>query len=144
MKRMGISADGSALTRTKWYEFGIRFLFGGAVTVGTGIVAKKYGPSVGGLFLAFPAIFPSAITLVEKHERQKKRNAGLVDMDRGRKAAALDAAGAAMGSIGLAGFGYTVYKILPIANGVVVLTLASIIWLAISVLLWKLRKHHWF
>jgi hypothetical protein len=145
MKKMGISVDCSALTTTKWYEFALRFLFGGAVTVGTGIVAKKYGPSVGGLFLAFPAIFPSAITLVEKHERQKKRNAGLVDMDRGRKAAALDAAGAAMGSVGLAGFGYTVYKCLPLVNGAVVLTVASIIWFAISAVMWKLRKtHHWF
>lgn len=145
MKTMGISVDGSALTTTKWYEFAIRFVFGGAITVGAGIVAKKYGPSAGGLFLAFPAIFPAAITLVEKHERQKKRNAGLVDMNRGRKAAALDAAGAAMGSVGLAGFGYAVYKCLPIVNGAVVLTLASIIWFAISGVIWKLRKtHHWF
>jgi hypothetical protein len=30
------------------------------------------GPRVGGLFLAFPAIFPASATLVEKHEKQKK------------------------------------------------------------------------
>jgi hypothetical protein len=31
-----------------------------------GWIASKYGPVVGGLFLAFPAIFPASATLVEK------------------------------------------------------------------------------
>jgi hypothetical protein len=142
---MGISVDGSALSRTKWYEFGIRFVFGGAITVGTGILAKKYGPVVGGLFLAFPAIFPASITLVERHERQKKRHAGLEGTNRGRKAAALDAAGAGVGSFGLIGFACTVYKWVPQANSAVVLTVASVTWFAISVAIWRLRKtHHWF
>jgi hypothetical protein len=145
MTRMGISVDGSALSRTKWYEFAIRFVFGGAITVGAGILAKKYGPAVGGLFLAFPAIFSASITLVERHERQKKRHAGLEGTNRARKAAALDAAGVAMGSFGLIGFACTVYKWLPQENAAVVLTAASIIWFAISFVIWKLRKtHHWF
>jgi hypothetical protein len=51
---------------------------------------------VGGLFLAFPAIFPASATLVEKHEAENKKRRGLSGMVRGREAAALDAAGAAM------------------------------------------------
>lgn len=68
MTNMGISINLSALKRTKWFEFVIRFSFGGAVTAGAGILAEKYGPAVGGLFLAFPAIFPAGVTLVKKHE----------------------------------------------------------------------------
>src|SRR5712671_5535227 len=66
-----------------------------------GIIANKFGPSIGGLFLAFPAIFPASATLIEKYEKQKKEKEGLRGTQRGRQAASVDAAGAAMGSIGL-------------------------------------------
>lgn len=145
MTKMGVSVDFSGLARSKWYELAIRFIFGGAITVCAGILSKQYGPSVGGLFLAFPAIFPASITLVEKHECEKKRKAGMSGENRGRTAAALDAAGAAMGSAGLAGFAYVVYKALPRANAALVLLAASGIWLLISLAIWKLRKtRHWF
>src|SRR6476646_6399250 len=101
---MTISFHWSAISRTKWYEYAVRFVFGGAVTVVAGLLAKRFGPAVGVLFLAFPAIFPSSATLVEKHEREKKSRAGIADNIRGRKAAALDAAGASMGCVGLACF----------------------------------------
>jgi hypothetical protein len=32
-----------------------------------GLIAARFGPVVGGLFLAFPAIFPASATLIEKH-----------------------------------------------------------------------------
>jgi hypothetical protein len=97
---MRISFDLSALRRTRWHEYALRFFFGGAITVATGVIAKRYGPVFGGLFLAFPAIFPASATLLEKHEAEKKRRAGIIDNARGRKAAALDARGAAIGSVG--------------------------------------------
>jgi hypothetical protein len=50
----------------------------------------------GGLFLAFPAIFPASATLVAKHETQKKQNAEIATSSRGPQAAAVDAAGAAL------------------------------------------------
>jgi hypothetical protein len=140
MKKMGISVDFSALARTKWYEFAIRFIFGGTITVCAGILAKKYGPSVGGLFLAFPAIFPAAITLVEKNEREKKRKAGMSGAVRGRTAAALDAAGAAMGTVGLAAFAYVAYKGLAQANAAIILSAGSLIWLLVSFGIWKISK----
>jgi hypothetical protein len=80
-----------ALRETHWYEYLIRFVLGGAMTVITGLIAARFGPIIGGLFLAFPAIFPASVTLVEKHVRQHKENAGLSGVRRGREAAALDA-----------------------------------------------------
>ncbi len=43
-------------------------------SVAAGLIANKWGPGVGGLFLAFPAIFPASVGLVEKHEKQKNTN----------------------------------------------------------------------
>jgi Protein of unknown function (DUF3147) len=76
--------DLSALAKTKWYEYAVRFAFGGVVTVFAGLVAKHFSPVVGGLFLAFPAIFPASATLVEKHEEEKKRKAGIIRTSRGK------------------------------------------------------------
>jgi hypothetical protein len=73
---MKIEINIAALGRSKWYEYLVRFAFGGAVTAIAGMIAKRYGPGVGGLFLAFPAIFPATATLLEKHEKQKKERAG--------------------------------------------------------------------
>jgi Protein of unknown function (DUF3147). len=47
----------SSLREGRWYEYLIRFALGGAATVFTGLVSSRYGASVGGLFLALPAIF---------------------------------------------------------------------------------------
>ena len=137
---MRVSLDLSALSRTKWYEYGVRFAFGGAITVIAGLLAKRYGPVVGGLFLSFPAIFPSSATLVEKHEREKKRQTGINDTIRGRQAAALDAAGAAMGSVGLICFAFVVWKVLPRGNAALVLAAASGAWLAVSIFIWHFLK----
>ena len=139
---MRVTFDFSALAKTRWYEYGVRFLFGGAITVITGLLAKHFGPVFGGLFLAFPAIFPASATLVEKHERQKKRKAGIVNTARGREAAALDAWGATMGSLGLVCFALLVWKLLPVRNAGVVLFLALSLWLSVSVLIGRARKKH--
>ena len=68
---MTVKFDLSALAATKWHEYGTRFFFGGAITVIAGLLAKEFRPVFGGLFLAFPAIFPASATMVEKHEREK-------------------------------------------------------------------------
>jgi Protein of unknown function (DUF3147) len=138
---MRVHFDLSALAKTKWYEYAVRFLFGGAITVITGLLAKRYGPVFGGVFLAFPAIFPASATLVEKHEREKKQKAGTSKTIRGRQAAALDARGAAMGSLGLACFAVVVWKLAPIWNSGLTLLAATVMWLALSILIWRFRKH---
>jgi hypothetical protein len=94
-----IRIDLAGLRRTKWHDYAIRFLFGGLITAAAGLIAQRWGPGIGGAFLAFPAIFPASSTLVEKHEKQENR-AGLQGAVRGCEAAALKAAGAALGCIG--------------------------------------------
>jgi len=134
---MRISVHLSALRKTKWYEYLVRFVFGGTITVLAGLIAKKYGPVLGGLFLAFPAIFPASATLVEKHEREKKQKAGIAKTIRGRQAAALNAYGAALGAVGLLFFGLIVWRFIQEHNALLVLLAATAIW---ALLLWRARK----
>ena len=62
----------SSLREGRWYEYVFRFALGGAATVFTGFISSHLGPSVGGLFLAVPAIFCASATLIEKHEIRRK------------------------------------------------------------------------
>jgi len=137
---MKVHADFSALRRTKWYEYAIRFLFGGIVTAITGLIAKKFGPEVGGLFLAFPAIFPATATLIEKHEKQKKQRKGLNGTKRGRLAAGVDAAGAAMGAGGLLVFALIVWKLLPGRSGSMVWAAATPAWVVVAISIWAAQE----
>jgi hypothetical protein len=136
---MNVTVDLSALGKTKWYEYAVRFVFGGIVTVLAGLIAKKFGPGVGGLFLAFPAIFPASATLIEKHEKQKKERAGMSGIQRARNAAGVDAAGAAIGTIGLLCFAVLVWELITTYQTWIVLTAATFAWLTVSVLIWHLR-----
>jgi Protein of unknown function (DUF3147) len=70
---MRIQINPSPLFKTKWYEYATRFVLGGLITVGAGLIAEKWGPSVGGLFLAFPAIFPASATLIESMKNNPSR-----------------------------------------------------------------------
>jgi hypothetical protein len=97
-------------------------MLGGAVTVLTGLIASHCGPAIGGLFLAFPAIFPASATLVERHERDKKRRAGILNTLRGRLSAALDARGALLGAIALMAFAAIIWKGLTIASAPLILS----------------------
>jgi hypothetical protein len=99
----------SALRQTRWHEYLVRFVLGGVMTVVAGVIAARFGPVIGGLFLAFPAIFPASATLIEKHVRERKEKAGLPGARRGKEAAALDAAGATLGSFGLVAFGLVIW-----------------------------------
>ena len=102
-----ISFSPSALKEGRLYEYLIRFALGGAATVFTGLVSSRCGASIGGLFLALPAIFCASATLIEKHEIRRKREAGLDGRRRGEEAAALEAAGAVLGAIGMLAFAVT-------------------------------------
>jgi uncharacterized protein DUF3147 len=89
----------------------LRFVLGGLATAVAGAVAEFFGPEAGGLFLAFPAIFCASATLIEKHERERKQKLGLSGHRRGTDAAALDSAGAGLGSVGLAAFGRLAFRL---------------------------------
>jgi Protein of unknown function (DUF3147) len=129
----------SALKQSRWYEYVLRFVLGGLATVLAGAVAKFFGPETGGLFLAFPAIFCASATLIEKHERKRKQKLGLSGYCRGTEAAALDAAGAGLGSIGLGAFGLSVWWFAP-SLFFTSLALAAAVWLLLCVGLWQLRR----
>lgn len=140
---MQIQINTLAWRQTRWYQMLVRFCLGGLITAAAGLIAKKYGPGVGGLFLAFPAIFPAGATLVEKHERERKKKLGLHGSVRGRKAASVDAAGAAMGSLGLLLFALLISRLVIDYTPWVVMLGATLAWMAASVLLWHIRKHEW-
>jgi hypothetical protein len=134
-----ISLSPSSLKEGRLYEYLIRFVLGGAATVFTGLVSSRCGASIGGLFLALPAIFCASATLIEKHEIRRKREAGLDGRRRGEEAAALDAAGAVLGAFGLMAFAVTfsltVQDRVPAA-----FTAASLAWAVVSIAGWCVRR----
>jgi hypothetical protein len=106
----------------KAWEWAVRFAFGGAITVGTGIIGKVWGPLVAGLFLAFPAILPASLTLVKEHD--------------GRAETVEDARGARLGSVALAAFALVVLATAGRLRPYAVLLLAGVAWLLVSVGAW--------
>ena len=123
----------SALKETSAREYLIRFALGGAMTVVAGLIAARFGPVLGGLFLAFPTIFPASATLVEKHARERK------GARRGREEAALDAVGATLGSFGLAVFATVVWLATGRIGGWALLP-ATAAWFAVAATAWRLQR----
>jgi hypothetical protein len=136
---MIVRLNPSALRDIRRYEYVVRFAMGGAMTVIAGLIASRFGPVIGGLFLAFPAIFPASATLIEKHERKRKEKAGLSGARRGKEAAALDAAGAVLGSLGLAAFAVVIW-LLTEQSASLALVLAAAAWVAVAVFAWLVRQ----
>ena len=134
-----IRISSSSLRQGRWYEYVIRFALGGGATVFTGIISSRYGASVGGLFLALPAIFCASATLIEKHEIRRKREAGLSGERRGQKAAALDAAGAALGALGMLAFAW-VFRQMVEHSVAAAFAAASLAWIIVSVAAWFVRR----
>lgn len=137
---MRVEANFASLKQTSLREHLVRFVLGGAVTVAAGLIARRWGPVIGGLFLAFPAIFPAGATLIETHEVKRKREIGHDGRRRGRQAAALDALGASFGAVGLAAFAVVLWRFLPGHSSWGALALALGAWAVISGALWILRK----
>jgi hypothetical protein len=136
--RIRFELDG--IRRTRASEHAIRFLFGGAVTVAAALIAEHFGPEIGGLFLAFPAIIPASVTLIAGHEERKKREHGMKGRERGKDAAALDLRGAAMGSCGLLSFALVCWILLPRWPTAGTLGFAILAWLCLAFLIWHFRR----
>ena len=137
---MKIHVELNVVQQTKCYEYALRFLFGGLITAAAGIIANKLGPEIGGLFLAFPAIFPASATLIEKHEKEKKARLGLPGTERAAQAVSAAATGASIGTICLAAFALTVWKTVQNYSPWLVLLGATLVWMTLSALLWPIRK----
>ncbi|WP_348264432.1 DUF3147 family protein [Telmatobacter sp. DSM 110680] len=141
---MIIHARLAAIKGIKPHEWIIRFVFGGAVCVVAGLIAQKFGPVIGGFFLAFPAIFTASASLVEAHEKQHKARAGFDGSNRGRIVAAIDARGAAMGCIGLAGFAFIFWIWMPRTGMIQTFVLATLVWLTLAVGVWLVYRRRLF
>jgi Protein of unknown function (DUF3147) len=120
-----VGFDWSKLRSVKPREIAIRFGFGGLVALIAGTLGLAAGPKVGGLFLAFPAILPASLTLIEKKEGLTK--------------AWSDASGGLLGSVGMAGFAVTAMVLLP-WNPIAALLLALLAWIIISTGLYFLLR----
>ncbi|HZS94841.1 MAG TPA: DUF3147 family protein [Chloroflexota bacterium] len=121
-QRSGVGLDLDKLGHNSWHDYVIRFAFGGTITALTGVIAHIWGPAVGGLFLAFPAILPASITLVQDHD--------------GKRQAGVDALGAAFGTIGLVIFGIVIWFAASRGTAWLDLLVAGLLWLATSVAVW--------
>jgi hypothetical protein len=114
----------AGLAKTKAWEYVVRFVFGGVVTVLAGLAAKRWGPVIGGVFLAFPAILPASLTLVTQHD--------------GRRRAIDDARGGRLGSVGLIGFAGVVWMTAMRWPPFAVLAAATIVWLVVDGVVWAI------
>jgi hypothetical protein len=92
------------------------------------------------VFLAFPAILPASLTLLARHQRERKARLGLNGTVRGGQAAALDALGATLGSAGLLAFALIAWEWLPTQRPTLVLTAATVGWAVTAYLMWRCRK----
>ena len=141
--------DGSAMRvrlklvgirETKWHEYLVRFDVGGLITVTAGLIAEVYGPVIGGLFLAFPSILPASITLVQSHKEQEERGKDYDLRERiARQAAGVTAAGTTLGGVGLLCFAMTIWVFAQRIPPWIVLSLATIGWITVNVLVWRCR-----
>lgn len=140
---MLVKIEPREIRNTRWYEYATRFLFGGLIAAAAGLIAERFGPAIGGLFLAFPAIFPASASLIEKHEKEKKAQFGFDGTKRGRVAASVDATGAAMGTIGLMVFALISWKLLPQLPTWLTLPIATLAWAATAVTAWTICRRRW-
>jgi uncharacterized membrane protein (GlpM family) len=97
-----VGLDRGELLRPDWAQLGLRFAFGAGIALLAGLVGMRFGPRVGGLFLAFPAVLPAALTLIERKEGPAKTD--------------IDAVGAILGSVAMVVFA-TVAAVLTVRVG---------------------------
>jgi hypothetical protein len=137
---MRLRLEFDSLRETTARDYVTRFLFGGTVTVLASLIAEHYGPVIGGLFLAFPGIFPGGIMLTEEHKIERERAAGYQGTWSARGEAAVEATGASCGALGLAAFAAVLCKGIGSHGLVPTLVCAGAAWTLASWAAWWLRE----
>lgn len=97
-----------------------RFAAGALTSVAAGVLTLLFGPRVGGIFLAFPAILAASLTLIEQEE----------DSTDARE----DARGAIVGAAALAVFAVVAAVTLGHVSGAIALAAAAVAWLLAALL----------
>jgi Protein of unknown function (DUF3147) len=124
--------DSGKIAQTRPRELLYRFAAGALTSVISGAATLAFGPRVGGILLAFPAILAASLTLIEEQEDS---------LD-----AREDARGAIVGGCGLVAFAAVATLALGHMAGALALVLAAIAWAATAVigyaLLWWRSLHH--
>ncbi|HEX9096151.1 MAG TPA: DUF3147 family protein [Candidatus Dormibacteraeota bacterium] len=113
-----VGFDWSKLSKAKPGEIAIRFVFGASIALIAATVGHFFGAKAGGLFLAFPAVLPATLTLIERKEGTTKAWA--------------DASGGALGAVGLAAFALTAALLLRWNPGAALL-FALLAWALVSI-----------
>ncbi|HYM51526.1 MAG TPA: DUF3147 family protein [Candidatus Limnocylindrales bacterium] len=124
--RQPVGVELSTLKEIRLRDMAVRFAFGAVIALIAAVVGIRFGPRVGGLFLAFPATLPAALTLIEKKEGLTK--------------ALADASGGILGSVGMAAYAAVALVLLPRIAAVLALVLALLAWALVSVGLFALLR----
>jgi len=104
-------------------DFLVRFVFGAAISLMAALIGLRF-PELSGVFLAFPAILPASLTLVER--------------DGGRHEAEVNARGAIIGAFGLLAFAVVVALAIKPLGAPAALALAGLSWVVVAVGLYML------
>ncbi|WP_445525767.1 DUF3147 family protein [Streptomyces cyslabdanicus] len=113
-----VRVDLRAVARTPRKDLLLRFGFGAGVSLLAAVVSRLFGPFVGGVFLAFPAILLASLTLVAEEE--------------GLMSARDDARGAALGTLGLVAFAVVATVLLRHHSAWLALGAATAAWVVVS------------
>lgn len=97
----------------------VRFVFGAAVSAAAGLIDIAAGARLGGVFLAFPAILPATLTLIE-HEGSRRQ-------------AEDDDVGAVLGASALIAFAGVVWWLVDRIGAAGALVSAAAVWLVVAV-----------
>ena len=103
-------------------------------------VPKQFGPAVGGLFLAFPAIFPASATLIEKDESQKKEKGDCTAPSAEGKPRVWMPLAQRWGASVCSGLLLIVWHFIPNHRAWAVLQIGTLAGLGVSVMMWMIRK----
>lgn len=117
-----MAIDMSQLRDIRWQDLAIRFAFGAVISVIAGIVGLNIGERIGGILLAFPAILPATLTLIDKRQ--------------GKERSFHDLQGTVAGAFGLVGFGIVASVTFGHFNVLIVLVLAFLAWTLMAGLLY--------
>lgn len=117
-----VGVDLGALRNLPVSDLLVRFGFGATISAVAGVISVLFGSEPGGILLAFPAILPATLTLIEKDEDEGQAE----DLD----------VGSILGAAALASFAIVVWQFMEDSSASAVLALATATWLLTAAVLY--------